>query len=277
MSIIQSIKATVFAILETEKNPEKKGIIYNLDDYFITSLIMLNMVAIVLESFSELYLPYRTYFDLFEAFSVFVFTIEYLLRLWISDLHFPGNHITSRLKFAKSPLGIVDLLSILPFYLPFITSLDMRILRILRLMRIVRILKLGAYLSSLSLIYNVLLQKKQELIVTVATATILMVLSATLMYYIENDIQPEAFPNIFASLWWSVATLTTIGYGDVYPITILGKFLAAITALFGIGLVAIPTGLISMGFIDEISKRKSQTNSDIEAPTYCPHCGKKLK
>ena len=232
---------------------------------------------IMLESYDPLYQEYKTFFHVFDIFTVVVFTIEYAIRIWVADLAFPArNKFLSRLKYIFSPLGITDFLAILPFYLPFAVELDLRMLRTLRLMRLFRVFKLAHYSSSMRMIVRVLKDKKQELFITVFATFILLLLSASIMFHIEETVQPEKFPNIFASFWWAVATLTTIGYGDVYPITPAGQFLAALTALFGIGLVAIPTGIISMGFMEELSKEKESAKKE-EEYTYCPHCGKKLK
>ncbi len=153
-------------------------------------------------------------------------------------------------------MAIIDLMAILPFYLPFIIKIDLRSLRILRLVRLLRILKLNRYTKSMKVLGRVIKRKKEELIVTVFITGILMLLAASIMFYIENETQPEAFPNIIASFWWAIATLTTVGYGDIYPVTFLGKFLAGIIAFLGIGLVALPTGIISSGFIEEVESRK---------------------
>ena len=150
----------------------------------------------------------------------------------------------------------------------------------LRLLRLLRILKLGNYSKSLVIIVDIVKEKKNDLLVTISITGLILLLTSALMYEIENSVQPEQFPNILGTLWWSVATLTTIGYGDVYPITALGKMLAAITALLGIGIVAIPTGIISSGFIEAIQKRKrSSTKKEKDNNNkihYCPHCGSKF-
>lgn len=276
MSKYKKFKHKVFEIFYTDK--EKTSWLYYIDDYFITGLIILNIIMIMLESYDPLYQQYKTFFHVFDIFTVIVFTIEYAIRIWVADLAFPAkNKFISRLKYIFSPLGITDFLAILPFYLPFAVELDLRMLRTLRLMRLFRVFKLAHYSSSMRMIVRVLKDKKQELFITIFATFILLLLSASIMFHIEETVQPEKFPNIFASFWWAVATLTTIGYGDVYPITPAGQFLAALTALFGIGLVAIPTGIISMGFMEELSKEKENSKKEEEEYRYCPHCGKKLK
>jgi len=254
---MSKIKKEIFYILHTSYG--RRGWQYKIDDYFITSLIVLNVFAIILETNSILYHHYETYFHYFELFSVAIFSLEYILRIWVSDLNYRAmSPLKARLKYIFSALGIIDLLAVIPFYLPLFISMDLRTLRSLRLFRLFRIFKLAHYSSSLRLVAQVINKKKQVLSITVASTFIIIMLAASIMFELEHDLQPEKFPDIFGAFWWAIATLTTIGYGDVYPMTGLGQILAAITALFGIGLVAIPTGIVSVGFLEEISKNKSE-------------------
>lgn len=278
------MKRIIFEILYSDliESKEDKGWIYKIDNYFISTLIILNIVAIMIQSFESVAIKYNTFFFVFEVFSVIIFSVEYLLRFWVSDLIYTDKSPTrARLKYIFSFMGLIDLLAILPFYLPFFIKVDLRFLRILRLMRLFRLFKLAHYSDSIRMVGKVMNDKKNELTITLLGAFVLLLLTSTLMFEIEHDAQPEQFPNVFASLWWAVATLTTIGYGDVYPITALGKFLAGLTAIFGIGLVAIPTGLISVGFIEELDnlkkkKTKSEAEANCDGAKFCPHCGHKL-
>ncbi|SEF50472.1 voltage-gated potassium channel [Halpernia humi] len=238
----------------------------------IYTLIILNVISLILASYKEIYIKYELFFDYFEIFSVSVFTIEYILRFWTADLDYEnGTSFSKRLKFSTSSFGLIDLFAILPFYLPLIFPFDLRILRILRLFRLLRIFKLGRLSKSLQTITSVLKETKSELSITLFVAFILMILSSTLMFFVENEAQPDKFENIGQSLWWSVATLTTVGYGDIYPITGLGKFLSSIIALIGIGFVALPTGIISSAFIKKMQQEKEQNKEHI-----CPNCGTKF-
>jgi len=237
-------------------------------------LITLNVLAVVLESFQNLSSQYQVAFRSFEIVSVIIFTGEYLLRIMTADLKYPRKRkIFSVLVFIFSGLGLIDLLAILPFYLPFATRIDLRVLRILRLTRVIRIMKIGRYSRSLSLIARVFKRKRSDLLVTIFVTSLLILLASSLMYYIESDTQPEEFPNIVASFWWAIATLTTVGYGDVYPVTVLGKILSGIIAMLGIGLVALPTGIISSGFMEEI---QGSSCYDGDPHKFCPYCGKEL-
>jgi voltage-gated potassium channel len=235
---------------------------------FIYTLIILNVFSLILASYKEIHFKYNSFFEDFELISVIIFSIEYILRFWTADLHYEkGSTFSKRIKFSLSTFGIIDLLAILPLLFPF----DLRVLRILRLFRLLRILKLGRLSKSLQTITSVLKESKSELSITVFVAFILMILSSTLMYYVENEAQPDKFENIGQSLWWSVATLTTVGYGDIYPITGLGKILSSVIALIGIGFVALPTGIISSAFIN-----KMQNNKEAKKECECPNCGTKF-
>jgi voltage-gated potassium channel len=273
---INRLRKRVFEIIERGKPGDRASRCF---DLFLVSLISLNIAAIILESVQPIYSVFRQGFRAFEIFSVVVFTIEYLLRLWTADQKIRSQKgFLARLRYIFTPMALIDLMAILPFYLPFIVRVDLRFLRILRLTRLLRLLKIQRYSNSLSLIGRVLRQKKEELLVTVFVTTLLLVFSATLMYYIETDVQPGEFPNIVSAFWWAIATLTTIGYGDVYPITGWGRFLSGIIALLGIGLVALPAGILSSGFVEalRIQKEQGDDSRSEEEMKYCPYCGKKL-
>ena len=237
---------------------------------FIYTLIVLNVLAIILESYNEITTNYRLLFEYFEIFSVVIFSVEYILRLYTADLEFSKTLFRSKkLKFATSSFGLIDLLAVLPFYLPLLFPFDLRVLRILRLFRLLRIFKLGRLSKSMKTITSVLKETRSELAITIFVAFILLILSSTLMYHFENEAQPDKFQNIGQALWWSVATLTTVGYGDVYPVTAIGKILSAIIALIGIGFVALPTGILSSAFIEKVQSKKSVRNKSCS----CPNCG----
>jgi voltage-gated potassium channel len=250
-------------MLEKAEPGDKVSLVF---DWGLIILIVLNIVAVILNSFESLRMRYADWFSLFELVSIVPFTIEYLLRIWTADLKYPGkSRISSIFSFVFSALGIIDLCSILPFYLPLTTAVDLRVLRILRLAKTLRILKIGRYSPSIALIVRVLKRCRSDLLVTLFVTMMLVLLASALMYSVENQAQPEQFPDIVATTWWTIVTLTTVGYGDVYPITALGKVIGGFIALLGIGLVALPTGIISSGFMEEIRLRNSKR--------ICPHCG----
>lgn len=235
--------------------------------FFIQGLIIFNLLAVMFESVEHLRNSYGSFFFWFEVGSIVIFTAEYLARVWCADIG-TMKPIKARLKFIFSFLGLVDLLAIMPFYLPFLISLDLRFLRILRLVRILRVLKIARYSKALRMIGKVLKKTKEELFLTLGITFLLLLIASSLMFYVEHEVQPEQFSNIFQSFWWAVATLTTIGYGDIYPVTALGKFLSAIIAVLGIGLVALPTAIISSGFMTTMKENRERH--------ICPHCGEEI-
>lgn len=186
-------------------------------NYSILILIVLNVLAIMFESVSSIKHEYGNKLYIFNVFSVIVFTIEYFLRIIA--------HKKNRIKYIFSFYAIVDLLAILPFYIPFLIRLDLRYLRILRLLRVFRIFKTAKYSNSLNFLIDVLIDKKKELGITLFIASILMLVSTFLVYFFENPTQPNVYTDLFTSVWWSLATLTTVGYGDIYPVTMMGKLI----------------------------------------------------
>ncbi|MBN2039146.1 MAG: potassium channel family protein [Spirochaetes bacterium] len=260
------MKKRIYEIIERAKPHDTQSKIF---DITIIILIILNVVAVIINSFSSLPVTIVLLLKYIELFSVIVFSIEYLLRLWTADMRYINLNIP-RIRYVFSFMALIDLFAILPFYLPFIIPFDLRFIRMLRLLRLLRIFKLNRYNDAMDKIGRVLRKEKEKLLTTIFVTSILLIFASSIMYYVENEAQPEQFPNIIASIWWAIATLTTVGYGDVYPITALGKILSGIIAILGIGLVALPTGIISSGFITEVTDTK---NKRIK---YCPHCGKEL-
>lgn len=262
---MNTIQKRTWEIVEAAKRGDRASRAF---DIAILSLIFLNVVAVVLGSVESVQARLAGFLTVFETFSVVVFTLEYIARLWscTADKHYAGQ-FRGRIRVALKPMSVIDLLAILPFYLPFL-GVDLRSLRVLRLLRILRVAKVGRYYSSMNLIKQVVRSKKEPLVLTSAMLGLLLVVSSSLLYYCENAAQPEAFSSIPATMWWSVATLTTVGYGDIYPVTLWGKLCASVTAVLGIGMFALPTGIIGAGFVEALQKR--------EHPRLCPHCGKEL-
>ena len=242
-------------------------------DGLIITLILVNVVALVAESFEPTG-PLQVALSAVESTSIAVFSVEYVLRLWTARERWPqAGWLGARLLFIVSPLGLIDLLAVMPFYLPVLFSVDLRIVRLVRLVRFLRLLKLTRYTRSLELVGKVVRERREELVVTVFVTLLLLLVAATLMYYLEHDVQPDAFPNILATVWWAVATLTTIGYGDVYPVTGWGRFLSGVIALIGIGLVALPTGILSSGFVEALNRNR-RDGARRGGLIRCPHCGR---
>ncbi|MCL4378712.1 MAG: ion transporter [Actinobacteria bacterium] len=258
------IRHRIYHIIEKAEPGDIPSKIFNI---FIISLIFLNVVAIILESVKSISSNYAYIFYIFDVISVVIFSVEYVLRLWtcIVDNRYKGR-IKGRIKYIFTPLALVDLFAVLPFYIPFIISIDLRFLRIIRLVRIFRIFKFGRYFDSLQTLGRVIRKKKAELLVTLFVVVLLLIIAASLIYEFEREAQPEKFSNIPESMWWAIITLTTVGYGDIYPVTILGKTLSAFIAILGIGLFALPAGIISSGMISELHDKKKKSKK-------CPHCG----
>ena len=269
----ENAKKRTFEILEKS---QKGDILSTIFDYFIVILISLNVASVFLETF-ELSVYLNNFLRKFEIFSIIIFTIEYILRLWTSTLLYPDkNSFVARVKYVFSFMAIIDLLSILPFYLPFFFNVDLRVLRALRLVRLLRIFKANRYTHAIQKVLFVIKNKSTDLISSIFVIFILMLISSVLMYSVESPVQPEVFKNGFSGLWWAVATFTTVGYGDIYPITSVGRFLSAIIALLGIGLVAVPTGIVTSGFMEASSKEEDDDNSQQDEKHFCPYCGKNL-
>lgn len=269
---IKAWKERIFDIISKDDGDNRASRIF---DLLIMALIVLSIVSIVLESFDSLSSRYKDVFSAFEVFTVAVFTLEYVLRIWTADLLYPEAK-RPRLRYVVSFMAVIDLLAILPFYLPFLSS-DfhiLRMMRLLRLFRLLRVFKMGRYVEALQTVVQVIRSSASRLIIALMLCSFVMLFSAIIMYTVENPVQPERFPNVIASLWWAICTLTTVGYGDVYPVTAIGRFFAAVISLVGIGIIAIPTGIIAAGFTAALNKNKA---SDPNAPRpYCPYCGHRI-
>lgn len=236
----------------------------------LIALILLNVLAVMAESVEWVRMQYDTWLMGFETFSVAIFSLEYLLRIWSCTSAPRFEHpTTGRVRYIFTPLAIVDLLAILPTLLMW-TGVDLRVLRILRLTRMFRLAKLARYSKALQAMGEVARQKREELVLSLILMFLMLVVASSLMYMVENAQQPEVFSSIPASMWWGITTLTTVGYGDVYPVTTLGKLLAAAIAVMGIGLFALPAGIIASAFVELRGEQKSNTSN------ICPHCGKSL-
>ena len=218
-------------------------------DKFIYLLIIVNVVAMILESHVSIRDVYGDLFRVFESISIYIFSFEYIYRI---RLAYMDKRIRGVAKYVFSTFGLIDLISILPFYLNQFIKVDGRFLRILRLFRLTRIFKLGRESSSLKLFIKALKGVKNELRFTLFLSALAILFSASAIYYLENEAQPDKFSSITESIWWATVSLATVGYGDVYPITAGGKIFASIISLIGIGIVAIPTGIISASFVEEI-------------------------
>jgi voltage-gated potassium channel len=268
----KSLQVRVYETLDTDPATEP-GL------YWVTigliALIAANALAVILESVESLDAQYRPWFRGFESASLAVFTVEYGLRLWsvTADPHF-RRPILGRLRYLVTPAALIDLAAIAPSYVLLLAGggADLRFLFLLRFFRLFRLLKLGRYTPAVHHLAEVFKEKRADLTVALGAAGIMLVLSSCALYIVEKDAQPDKFGSIPQAMWWSIITLTTIGYGDVYPVTLLGKILGGLTALIGVGIVALPTAILASGFQERVAKRRQQP--DAHAPTqHCPRCG----
>ena len=269
MRFITSLKKRIYEIIEVA---DPQDFFSKIFDIFILNLILVNVVISILDTVQKLSSTYDVFFSLLEKISVVFFTIEYLLRIWTITLKPEFNKpVLGRLKYAFTFLSIVDLLAIVPYYIPMLITVDLRFLRALRLFRIFRLLKLERYTKGLQVIGEVVKDKKAELIITFFLLTLTILFSASLVYFVEVSVQPDKFTSIPYAIWWSVAAVTSVGYGDVYPITPVGQILGSFTALCGVVLFALPAAILTSGFNEVLKKEREEDTRSI-----CPHCNREI-
>ena len=309
MNPYKSIKRIVFEVIQPSVDTSGHDrIASRIFDGVIMTLIVFSVVSVFICTFKIPDWLFRILIRV-EFISIIIFTVEYALRIWTANLLYPGlNPIRARIRYITSPMAIIDLISILPFLVPVLHTYNLIGVRVFRLVRLLRVFKLNRYSDALAAIGEVFRSKAQQMIASTFFVFIILVLASLLIYYAEHDAQPDQFENAFSGLWWAVATLTTVGYGDIYPITPLGRVLGAVIAILGIGMVAVPTSILSAGFMETLEKQTSDQKEpavgtagkdggtppektsglpshshavpadgdSFEPPQYCPHCGKKL-
>ena len=233
-------------------------------DIFLITLIILNITAVLLETVDSIYSVYKFEFLLFERISTFIFLVEYLLRVWVSiegiDKKKKSSKFLTRLKYMCTWPAIIDLLAVLSGLIPMIFEIDLRILRALRMLRL---LKFSRYFKVMNLLLGVLKEERQSFLAAMFLLTIAMLIASTGIYIFEKDAQPDKFGSIPEAMWWAVATLTTVGYGDVTPITAMGKIFGALITIIGIGTVALPSGILASGFSDQLKRRKNAYENEL--------------
>jgi len=262
-------KQRVHVLLHPELGESKADKFINV---FIITLISLNVIAVMIETVEPVHKKYESFFRWFDRISVYIFTLEYVLRVWscTHDPRYKGS-IKGRIKYMLSPGALIDLLAFLPYYLQSFFQFDLRILRLLRFFRFFRLFRLTAYTRSAQMIFNVFKSRINELALSLVLVIFLIIIASCLVYFAEH-LQPgnKGFDSIPATLWWAVVTLTTTGYGDMYPITTIGKVLTGIIMLSGVAFFALPAGIITAGFLEEFRFNKKLKGHN------CPHCGKPL-
>lgn len=250
----QKHRKRIFEIIEIGAPEDYVSRIY---DFFNTLSIIVNLVVSVMYTFASMREEYGSILVTVEAITVAFFAVDYILRLWTAKFLRPKlSEWTALHKYIFSFNGIVDLLSFLPYYLPIFFPSGAVAFRMFRVVRIFRLFRINAYYDSLNVITEVISSKRQQLFSSVFIISVLMLAASLCMYSLEHEAQPEVFTNAFSGIWWAVSTLLTIGYGDIYPITYTGKIFSIFITFLGVGMVAIPTGIISAGFVDQYSRIK---------------------
>ena len=226
-------------------------------DVISTVALIVNLAVMILNTFDTLAEQFGDLFMIIEQITVFFFAVDYVLRVYTAKYLYPEtSEGKATLRYIFSFAGIIDLLSFLPFYLPVFFPAGASVFRMFRVARIMRLFRINAYYDSLNVITEVLSSKKQQLLSSVFIILVLMVASSLCMYSVENAVQPDVFKNAFSGIWWASSTLLTVGYGDIYPITTMGKVLGIAITFLGVGMVAIPTGIISAGFVEQYTRLK---------------------
>lgn len=259
------IRKRIFSIIQIGNKEDVPSTAF---DYFIVVVIFLNLAATFMSTFDTLS-TFMPVISVVELITTIIFTIEYILRLWTADFLFPRDKmIWSVLRFVVSFYGIIDLLTFLPYYLPFFFPAGAVAFRIFRVVRIFRLFKINAQSDAFTVIMNVLKNKKWQLMSSMVLILIFMLASSLCMYSLEHEAQPDSFQNAFSGIWWAVSTLLTVGYGDIYPVTVMGQLLGIIIAFLGVCMVAIPTGIISAGFVEEYNNAKGPKNVNLIGNPY---------
>jgi voltage-gated potassium channel len=259
---MEKLRKRTYEILESARDDDPAS---RWCDLFLVILIVLNVIAVILESVPDLYAAYEQGFSTFETFSVMVFTVEYLLRVWgsVERTGIIHHHpITGRLRYMMTPMALLDLIVILPFFLTLLGGVDLRSMRVLRLLRVLRLTR---YSSALRLLKDVVKVEADNIGAALFILMMMVVLSASLVYLAESDVQPTKFGSIPDALWWAVITVTSIGYGDAVPVTTMGKIMGSVIGIISVGMVALPTGILASGFNQALHHRRQAYGDLIDA------------
>ena len=314
LSPYRRLRRAAYHILGEEGHNEA---LVRLVDYTLMALITINCLFTILESVEPLADSHGHIFRAFDYFSVLIFSLEYLLRLWaVPERNQPRfrHPLLGRLRHIATPMALIDLVAVLPFYLAFFVPMDLRAMRVLRLLRI---FKLTRYSQAMTIVIDVLRSEAKAVGAVLFVFAVIIVFISSLMYLLEHGAQPHTFSNIPAAMWWVVVTMTTVGYGDMVPITLLGRVVGALTAITGLGMIALLAGVLASGFSEQLRIRREQYQDQVEqaltesgqiprrarrrleevrqhlgltheeaalilehaahAPTHCPHCGGRLR
>lgn len=257
-----AVKKRVFEIIQIGNRMDVPSLCF---DIFIVIVILLNISVTFLQTFDEM-AGYAGILGILELVTMVIFLVEYFFRIWTADLLYPDkSYPAAILGFVISFYGVVDLMTILPYFLPFVVPSGAVAFRMLRVVRILRLFKINSRYDAFNVITDVIKDKKNALVSSIFMVLVLMMASSLCMYGLEHEAQPESFSNAFSGIWWSVSTLLTVGYGDIYPVTIGGRIMAIVIAFLGVGMVAIPTGIMSAGFVEYYTRIKVGSYSQHDA------------
>ncbi len=279
MKVSEKTRKRIFEIIQIGNREDFPSRAF---DIFIVTAIVLNIAVLILDTFDQLS-AYDGVFRTVEIVTILIFCVEYALRIWTADLLYPDEKKKGRaiLKFIFSFDGLVDLLTILPFF--FLSG--MGAVRFLRVARIFHLFRINTQYESFQVITSVLKEKRNAILYSVFIIVVLILASSLTMYSVEHAAQPEVFKNAFSGIWWSVSTVFTVGYGDIYPVTVLGRVMGVIITFLGVGAVAIPTGILSAGFVEHYSRLQrsveaaeyKNSSAVILADKASPYAGRRVK
>jgi len=260
-SEISSLRVKTYQLLESET---KSSITAKVVTWLLIILIISNVAATIAASEPDYFISYKNAFILFESISLTIFCFEYLLRVWccVEAKEYQGlTNFKSRVKYIFTPMALIDLIAVLPFLIAMFFSID---LRTLRLIRVLRLLKLTHYFKGFNIFITVIAKESKSITAAMMVMVFLIIIAASLMHSIEGAVQPEFFGSIIQSFWWAVVTMTTVGYGDVVPVTTMGKIISTFIMLIGVGLVALPAGMLAARFGEELRERKDNLDAHIK-------------
>lgn len=262
---MESIKRRTFEVIQIGKDKDFVSILF---DVFITIVIFISLFVVLFETFSAAR-PYTEQLKTVELITMIIFAAEYVLRVWTAEYLYPKkSSFRAKLAFMSSFYGVIDALTFVPYFLPIFFPAGAVAFRMFRVARIFRLFRINAYYDAFNVIAEVMIEKKDQILSSVWMILILMIASSLCMYSLENEAQPDKFKDAFSGIWWAVSTLLTVGYGDIYPVTPAGRLIGIFIAFLGVGMVAIPTGIISAGFVEQYTKMKSLSEYSEEADIH---------